>query len=132
MNSCFLNDGGFGDCSAKYSVYSGYFQLKNCNANTEIQLNNLKLINSMSSVRSQIVPESKLILLRSKKDCFYSELSNELSICCKHRRTQGCDWKPNDRCCDHSFEHSPKKKVFKHKVSFDMSLILIRYLFRTC
>jgi len=129
MNSCFLNGAGFGDCAETYKKDKGFYKLKTCCRDTEIHLKNLKLINKTSSVKSQIISENKLILLRSNKDSVYSEIAEELSICCKHRSTQGCCWKPKDKCCDLSWTHESKQKKFDNRVNFDMALTLIRFLF---
>ena len=127
MNSCFLNEGGFGDCAENYKHFKGLYKLNTCNRDTEIHMNNLKLIKKTSSVKSQILAENQLILLRSNKDSFYSDITVGLSICSKHRYTQGCGWKPKDKCCDVSWDHESRQKKFDNRVDFDIALTLIRF-----
>ena len=96
-----MNGAGFGDCAQVYSHYEGYARLENCSTDTTYHLNDLKLINKTSTVKSQLTPESKLILIRSNKDGFYSEISDKLSVCSRHRRLQGCEWKPSSNAVIH-------------------------------
>ena len=90
MNYCFLNGAAFGDCAQVYSHYERYVQLKNCSTDTTYHLNDLKLINKTGTVKSQIIPENKLIFIRSNKDCFYSEISDKLSVHNDSNRKSSC------------------------------------------
>jgi hypothetical protein len=115
-------------CSDHYGSGTGSSMLSECNYNTENHLTKIKLINRSLPKDSQIMDEKAIILLRCGIDIFYADILSNFTICVKHRKLLGLEWKQNIKCCNSNHAEISKRNHCHHTINFSTSITIIRLI----
>jgi hypothetical protein len=113
-------------CSDHYGSATGSSILRDCNNNAEKHLTKVKLINNLHPRDSQIVNEKSIILLSCGIDTGYLEIFNNLTICVKHRKLLGLEWRPKTVCCNINHGEISKRNVCDYRINFSTAISIIR------
>jgi hypothetical protein len=110
----------YSDCSESYSKVFGSFELKDCNDDIQNHLVSIKII------ETKIKNEKELILLRCGIDPSLSSPIDNISICAKHRKTLGIQWKQANKCCNPDHAKISNKTRCQYKINSTRAKAIIK------